>query len=190
VAVRTAKPASTAAKPTTPAARPKSRPTPAQAAPTRKPAPKGKLPAKAPAKTPVKAKLLQSRRSKLCPRPRLPSPRLPGRSRSLLRGQSRPRPLSPQSRKPLASRKGSVKAVPQLLYPETTADRVVFPSRRDSRAVCRELSSIGVQCQLVVRAGQRGRESTGCDRSVPTPSPPPPSKNALYPSASLPRLRG
>jgi tRNA nucleotidyltransferase/poly(A) polymerase len=57
VAVRTAKPASTAAKPTTPAARPKSRPTPAQAAPTRKPAPKGKLPAKAPAKTPVKAKV-------------------------------------------------------------------------------------------------------------------------------------
>lgn len=73
-------------------------------------------------------KLLQSRRSKLCPRPRLPSPRLPGRSRSLLRGQSLPRQLSPQSRKPLASRKGSVKAVPQLLYPETTADRVVFPS--------------------------------------------------------------
>jgi tRNA nucleotidyltransferase (CCA-adding enzyme) len=95
VAVRTAKPASTAAKPTTPAARPKSRPTPAQAAPTRKPAPKGKLPAKAPAKTPVKAKVTAKPSVKAMPK--APAPKsAPARKKPV----PAPRPKPTKAAKP------------------------------------------------------------------------------------------
>jgi tRNA nucleotidyltransferase/poly(A) polymerase len=98
-ALHAAKPASKAAKPTKPAARPSPKPAPAKAAQARKPAPKGNLPGKASAKTPVKAKV--ATRPPVKAKPKAPAPRsAPARKKPL----PAPRPKPAKAAKPAAKK--------------------------------------------------------------------------------------